>query len=135
MERIRINEGHYCRSARRVDCEVVAVVNSVAGLAIAFTHAPMSAEQRAQARAKGGTASGSARTGTARTGTARTGTASRPATSASPPASGQNGTGMRGLLRLGRAKAEPEPQDDMPAAKVVRQQPVRPAKSKRSGKR
>jgi hypothetical protein len=42
---------------------------------------------------------------------------------------------MRGLLRLGRAKAEPEPQDDVPAAKVVRQQPVRQAKSKRSGKR
>ena len=54
---------------------------------------------------------------------------------ASPPATEQNGTGMRGLLRLGRAKAEPEPQDDVPAAKVVRQQPVRQAKSKRSGKR
>src|SRR6185437_12636091 len=89
----------------------------------------------ASARAKGTTASGSGSTGNARTGTARTGTASRPATSASPPASGQNGTGMRGLLRLGRAKAEPEPQDDVPAAKVVRQQPVRQAKSKRSGKR
>jgi YidC/Oxa1 family membrane protein insertase len=89
----------------------------------------------ASARAKGATASGSGSTGNARTGTARSGTASRPATSASPPASGQNGTGMRGLLRLGRAKAEPEPQDDVPAAKVVRQQPVRQAKSKRSGKR
>jgi YidC/Oxa1 family membrane protein insertase len=89
----------------------------------------------ASARAKGATASGSGSTGNARAGTARTGTASRPATSASPPASGQNGTGVRGLLRLGRAKAEPEPQDDVPAAKVVRQQPVRQAKSKRSGKR
>ena len=83
-----------------------------------------------KARAKDGTASGSARTGTA-----RTGTASRPATTASPPATGQNGTEKRGLLRLGRAKAEPEPQDDVPTAKVVRQQPVRQAKSKRSGKR
>lgn len=89
----------------------------------------------ASARAKGAAASGSGSTGSARTGTARTGTASRPATTASPPATGQNGTGMRGLLRLGRAKAEPEPQDDVPAAKVVRQQPVRQAKSKRSGKR
>ena len=89
----------------------------------------------ASARAKGATASGSGSTGNARTGTARTGTTSRPATTASPPATGQNGTGMRGLLRLGRAKAEPEPQDDVPAAKVVRQQPVRQAKSKRSGKR
>ena len=33
--------------------------------------------------------------------------------------------GKRGLLRLGRAKPEPEPQDDVPTAKVVRQQPVR----------
>ena len=93
------------------------------------------AQGSASARAKGNTASGSGSTGTARGGTARTGTASRPATTASPPATGQNGTGKRGLLRLGRAKAEPEPQDDVPAAKVVRQQPVRQAKSKRSGKR
>ena len=93
------------------------------------------AQGSASARAKGNTASGSGSTGTARTGTARTGAASRPATTASPPATGQNGTEKRGLLRLGRAKAEPEPQDDVPAAKVVRQQPVRQAKSKRSGKR
>jgi YidC/Oxa1 family membrane protein insertase len=93
------------------------------------------AQGSAPARAKSGTASGSARTGTARTGTARTGTASRPATTTPRPATGQNGTEKRGLLRLGRAKAEPEPQDDVPTAKVVRQQPVRQAKSKRSGKR
>jgi tRNA A-37 threonylcarbamoyl transferase component Bud32 len=37
--------------------------------------------------------------------------------------------------RPGRAKPEPEPQDDVPAAKVVRQQPIRQARSKRSGKR
>jgi YidC/Oxa1 family membrane protein insertase len=84
----------------------------------------------AQARAKSGTASGSARTGTA-----RTGTAPRPATTASRADTGQNGAEKRGLLRFGRSKAEPEPQDDVPAAKVVRQQPVRQAKSKRSGKR
>jgi YidC/Oxa1 family membrane protein insertase len=83
------------------------------------------AQGSASARAKGGTASGSGRTGTA----------SRPATTSSRPATGQNGTEKRGLLRLGRAKAEPEPQDDVPTAKVVRQQPVRQAKSKRSGKR
>ena len=79
----------------------------------------------ASARAKGGTTSASGRTGTA----------SRPATTASGPVTGQNGTEKRGLLRLGRAKAEPEPQDDVPTAKVVRQQPVRQARSKRSGKR
>ena len=88
------------------------------------------AQGSASARAKGGTTSASGQTGTA-----RTGTASRPATTASRPATGQNGTEKRGLLRLGRAKAEPEPQDDVPTAKVVRQQPVRQAKSKRSGKR
>jgi YidC/Oxa1 family membrane protein insertase len=83
------------------------------------------------ARPKGSTASGSARTGSG-SGSGRTGTASRPAPA---PATGQNGTEKRGLLRLGRAKQEPEPQDDVPTAKVVRQQPVRQAKSKRSGKR
>jgi len=88
------------------------------------------AQGSAPARAKSGTASGSARTGTA-----RTGTAPRPATTTSRADTGQNGAEKRGLLRFGRAKAEPEPQDDVPTAKVVRQQPVRQAKSKRSGKR
>jgi YidC/Oxa1 family membrane protein insertase len=70
----------------------------------------------------------------------RTGTSSRPAaTSGSAPKAtpdtGQNGSEKRGFLGLGRAKAEPEPQDDVPTTKVVRQQPVRQARSKRSGKR
>jgi YidC/Oxa1 family membrane protein insertase len=71
---------------------------------------------------------------------AQTGTSSRPAaTSGSAPKAtpdtGQNGTEKRGFLGLGRAKAEPEPQDDVPTTRVVRQQPVRQARSKRSGKR
>jgi YidC/Oxa1 family membrane protein insertase len=86
------------------------------------------------ARPKSGTTSASARTGNG-SGAARTGTAARPASTTARPAAGQNGTEKRGLLRLGRAKPEPEPQDDVPTAKVVRQQPVRQAKSKRSGKR
>ena len=94
------------------------------------------------ARAKGGTATSSGRVSNG-SGGPRTGTASRPATvaSGSATASGsttaQNGAEKRGLLRLGlgRTKAEPEPQDDVPTAKVVRQQPVRQARSKRSGKR
>jgi YidC/Oxa1 family membrane protein insertase len=86
------------------------------------------------ARVKGGTASSPARSGNG-SGGARTGTAARPATTASRPATAQNGTEKRGLLRLGRSKQEPEPQDDVPTTKVVRQQPVRQAKSKRSGKR
>ena len=70
----------------------------------------------------------------------RTGTSSRPAaTSGSAPKAtpdtGQDGTEKRGFLGLGRAKAEPEPQDDVPTTRVVRQQPVRQARSKRSGKR
>jgi YidC/Oxa1 family membrane protein insertase len=86
------------------------------------------------ARVKSGTAASSGQAGNG-SGSARTGTAARPATAASAPVTGQNGTEKRGLLRLGRAKPEPEPQDDVPAAKVVRQQPVRQARSKRSGKR
>jgi YidC/Oxa1 family membrane protein insertase len=75
-------------------------------------------------------ASGSTSTGS---GTVRTGSARGDAAAAA--ANGQNGAARRGLLRLGRQKPEPEPESEVPAAKVVRQQPVRQAKSKRSGKR
>jgi hypothetical protein len=70
--------------------------------------------------------------GGARAGSASSGTAGK---TAPVPAAGQNGGEKRGLLRLGRQKAEPAPEPEVPAAKVVRQQPVRQAKSKRSGKR
>jgi YidC/Oxa1 family membrane protein insertase len=88
------------------------------------------------ARPKGAQASGSGsgRAGSSGSSGARTGTTSRPATTASSPATGQNGGEKRGLLRLGRSKQEPEPQDDVPTTRVVRQQPVRQARSKRSGK-
>jgi YidC/Oxa1 family membrane protein insertase len=66
-------------------------------------------------------------------GTARTGSARGDAAAASP--NGQNGAAKRGLLGLGRPKQEPVPEPEVPATKVVRQQPVRQAKSKRSGKR
>jgi YidC/Oxa1 family membrane protein insertase len=66
-------------------------------------------------------------------GTARTGSARGDAAAASP--NGQNGAAKRGLLGLGRPKPEPVPEPEVPATKVVRQQPVRQAKSKRSGKR
>ena len=81
-------------------------------------------------------AAGSAAAGTG-TDRPRTGSARGDAAAASPaPATpnGQNGGVMRGLLRLGRPKPEPVPEPEAPAAKVVRQQPVRQAKSKRSGK-
>jgi YidC/Oxa1 family membrane protein insertase len=82
----------------------------------------------------GGQASGSGRAGSSGSSGARTGTTSRPAATASSPTTGQNGGEKRGLLRLGRSKQEPEPQDDVPTTRVVRQQPVRQARSKRSGK-
>jgi len=81
------------------------------------TARPASTAARGSASASNGTA----QTGTAQTGVGQTGT-------------GQNGA-KRGLLGLGRAKPEPEPVEDVPAPKVVRQQPQRQARSKRSGKR
>jgi len=48
--------------------------------------------------------------------------------------SSETGSGGRGLLGFGKKK--PEPQDDIPVVpetKVVRQQPVRQARAKRSG--
>jgi YidC/Oxa1 family membrane protein insertase len=64
----------------------------------------------------------------------RTGSARGDAAAAGSAPNGQNGAGRRGLLRLGR-KQEPDVEPEVPATKVVRQQPVRQAKSKRSGKR
>jgi YidC/Oxa1 family membrane protein insertase len=65
----------------------------------------------------------------------RTGSTRRAATVTTPPvpATGQNGGEKRGLLRLGRQKQELVPEPEVPTAKVVRQQPVRQARSKRSG--
>ena len=69
-------------------------------------------------------------------GRVRTGSATRDAAAnASGPPNGQNGAAKRGLLRLGRPKQEAVAEPEVPAAKVVRQQPVRQARSKRSGKR
>ncbi|HYZ55179.1 MAG TPA: membrane protein insertase YidC [Streptosporangiaceae bacterium] len=46
-----------------------------------------------------------------------------------------DGAQRRGLGRLVRGKPEPEPEPEVPAARLVRQQPVRQSRSKRSGKR
>jgi YidC/Oxa1 family membrane protein insertase len=46
-----------------------------------------------------------------------------------------NGTQRRGLGKLVRGKPEPEPEPEVPAARLVRQQPVRQSRSRRSGKR
>jgi YidC/Oxa1 family membrane protein insertase len=85
---------------------------------------------QAAARIKAASASRGARTGTSSRSAATSGSAPK-----TTPDTGQNGTEKRGFLGLGRAKAEPEPQDDVPTTRVVRQQPVRQARSKRSGKR
>jgi YidC/Oxa1 family membrane protein insertase len=80
----------------------------------------------------------------------KSGGSSKPATSAKPaaPKAGANGSAVadttvtsssassgRGLLRFGKGKPEPEAVPAAPEAKVVRQQPVRQTRSKRSGKR
>jgi YidC/Oxa1 family membrane protein insertase len=101
---------------------------------------PASAGTSTGANGRSSTSGAAAGSGAAGTGPGgpRTGSASgdAAAASAAPAASnGQNGGAMRGLLRLGRPKPEPVPEPEAPAAKVVRQQPVRQAKSKRSGKR
>ena len=73
------------------------------------------------------------------------GTTAKPARAGGPAKAGasdgaraQSSTRLagRGLLRGGKAKAEPEPEPEPDSAiKVVRQQPVRQSRSKRSGKR
>ena len=69
----------------------------------------------------------------------RTTTAARPQTAKSTsgePAETSNGSERRGLRGLVRTnKPEPEPEPEVPATKLVRQQPVRQSRSKRSGKR
>jgi YidC/Oxa1 family membrane protein insertase len=100
--------------------------------------APGSGAKAPAGGARAGTSNG--RTTTAPRGPAA-GARTRPAprgptaTAAPAAATGQNGAEKRGLLRLGRQKPEPAPEPEVPTAKVVRQQPVRQAKSKRSGKR
>ena len=87
---------------------------------------------RPAAAVTGGTGgSGSVSTGPGRP---QTGSARGDAAAASASPSGQNGAPRRGLLGLGR-KQEPVAEPEVPETKVVRQQPVRQAKSKRSGKR
>ena len=47
---------------------------------------------------------------------------------------GSNGSGG-GLRRLVKGRTEPEPPEPQPETKIVRQQPVRQPRSRRSGKR
>jgi YidC/Oxa1 family membrane protein insertase len=108
---------------------------------IASAKAAGSASSRSAAAANGtatttnGTAKaadGTARVadGTASSASTKAARAARKSAAAPTPAPASE---KRRLPRLGRGKPEPEPIIEEPAAKVVRQQPVRQAKSKRSG--
>jgi YidC/Oxa1 family membrane protein insertase len=107
--------------------------------------------QRSASR-DGASRDGASRNGASRNGAARNGASGNGAsktkgsgtTTAPPPPvakdaavkNGQtsSGTERRGLGRLVRSKPEPEPEPEVPATKLVRQQPVRQSRSKRSGK-
>ncbi len=60
---------------------------------------------------------------------------SAPRTGAGATGAGANGSGGGMLRRLGRSRSEPEPEPAEPPAKLVRQQPQRQSRSKRTGKR
>jgi YidC/Oxa1 family membrane protein insertase len=83
------------------------------------------------AKAANGTAK--AANGTASTASTKAAPAARKSAAAAPAPVPVPPSEKRRLPRLGRQKPEPEPVVEVPAAKVVRQQPVRQAKSKRSG--
>jgi YidC/Oxa1 family membrane protein insertase len=76
---------------------------------------------------------GAAKTANGTASSASTKTASAARKSAATATATAPASEKRRLPRLGRQKPEPEPVAEVPAAKVVRQQPVRQAKSKRSG--
>jgi YidC/Oxa1 family membrane protein insertase len=107
--------------------------SAAAAARIASAKATGSASSRSAAAANG-TATATNGTAKAANGTASSAStkpAARKSAAAAPapaPASEK-----RRLPRLGRQKPEPEPVIEEPTAKVVRQQPVRQAKSKRSG--
>ncbi len=96
--------------------------------------------QRGTSR-NGASRNGAARNGASGNGASKTKgsgttTAPRPQVAKDAAANGQTsgGTERRGLGRLVRSKPEPEPEPEVPATKLVRQQPVRQSRSKRSGK-
>ena len=89
----------------------------------------------ASAGANGRTSTSRPASATAGAGPARPRTGSARGDAAAAAPNGQNGGAKRGLLGLGRPKPEPVPEPEVPATKVVRQQPSRQARSKRSGKR
>jgi YidC/Oxa1 family membrane protein insertase len=99
------------------------------------TSAAKTATAGASAGANGRTSTSRSASATAGAGAARPRTGSVRGDAAAATPNGQDGAPKRGLLRLGRPKPEPVAEPELPATKVVRQQPSRQARSKRSGKR
>jgi hypothetical protein len=78
-------------------------------------------------------ANGTGTDGTAANGAAANGAGTKRAVNNGTVSSSEAGSGGRGLLGFGKKKPEPEEVPVVPETKVVRQQPVRQARSKRSG--
>ncbi len=102
--------------------------------------APATARSLTGGSAKAGSAkAGSAKASTAGRGSQSSGTQGRAQQSGAKAngasANGSSGPGGGMLRRLGKARAEPEPQPDLPEVKLVRHQTQRQSRSKRSGKR
>jgi hypothetical protein len=119
-----------------------ATVDASAAPANALTSGKASTSAKASANGKAVTA-GKSGGGSGKSGTSGKSGASGRATGSAKPAT-QNGSAstangdtaagsVRGLLKFGKNKPEPEPEPSAPQAKVVRQQPVRQTRSKRSG--
>jgi YidC/Oxa1 family membrane protein insertase len=126
-----------------------AKASSGAKTATAETSAPATAKASGGTKASNGQRSanrnGANRNGASRngasgaSGTKGSGTTTAPRPQVAKDAEAKNGqtssgTERRGLGRLVRSKPEPEPEPEVPATKLVRQQPVRQTRSKRSGK-
>jgi YidC/Oxa1 family membrane protein insertase len=126
-----------------------AKASSGAKTATAETSAPATAKASGGTKASNGQRSasrnGASRDGASRSGasgasrTKGSGTTTAPRPQVAKDAAAKNGqtssgTERRGLGRLVRGKPEPEPEPEVPATKLVRQQPVRQTRSKRSGK-
>jgi YidC/Oxa1 family membrane protein insertase len=119
-----------------------ATVDASAAPANALTSGKASANGKTSANGKAVTA-GKSGGGSGKSGASgKSGTSGRATGSAKPAmqnggastANGDTSAGsVRGLLKFGKNKPEPEPEPSAPQAKVVRQQPVRQTRSKRSG--
>jgi YidC/Oxa1 family membrane protein insertase len=124
------------RSSTRTSSTRSATARSTATRSASTTRTGNSTTRSGSSTARStGTRTGSSATRSA-TGTKSSATAKQDGTISSRVAANgaQDGTEKR-RLRLGKSKPEPEPVDDVPETKVVRQQPTRQSRSKRSGNR